>query len=131
VEMGGHKIAWVYSYRYLGYNLSSKLTWGNMISTYKSKIRQRVAIVRSCRLFGTSSLRLKRILFSSYVLPLFTWIFSIYPLFTDCQRDDFGHFYLTCLKRSLGLQCWNDIVFGAIHKELSLDNLCWNYWFRY
>jgi hypothetical protein len=102
-----------------------------MISTYKTKIRQRVAIVRSCKLYGTSSLKLKRVLFSTYVMPLFTWLYGIFPLLTECQRDDLGHFYFTCLKRTLGNRFWNDIVFAAIYNELSLENLCWNYWSRY
>ncbi len=131
LSMGGHRISWVNSYRYLGYHLSSKLGWGKMISTYKSKIRQRVAIVRSCRMYGSSSLKLKRILFSTYVLPLFTWLFSIFPLFSDCQKDDIGHFYFTCLKRTLGIPMWNDLIFAAIYNEKSFENLCFNYWCRF
>jgi hypothetical protein len=64
-------------------------------------------------------------------MPLFTWLYSIHPLFTDCQRDDLGHFYFTCLKRALVVHFWNDVVFAAIYNELSLENLCWNYWCRY
>jgi hypothetical protein len=131
IAMGEHQLTWAKSFRYLGYHLSSKLSWSKMISTYKTKIRQRVAIVRSCKLYGTSSLKLKRVLFSTYVMPLFTWLYGIFPLLTECQRDDLGHFYFTCLKRTLGNRFWNDIVFAAIYNELSLENLCWNYWSRY
>jgi hypothetical protein len=131
VSMGEHKISWVNSFRYLGYVISCRLGWGTMISTYKCKIRQRVAIVRSCRMYGTSSRKFKRILFETYVRPLFTWLFCIFPLLTECQRDDLGHFYLTCLKRTLGIPYWNDLIFSALNEEKSLESLCTRYWIKY
>jgi hypothetical protein len=102
-----------------------------MISTFKATIRERIAIVKSCRMFGTSSPTLRRILFSTYVMPLFTWLFAIFPLFTDCQKDDLSHFYFTCLKRTLEVFHWNDFLFSALFEEKTLDNLCYSYWERY
>ena len=102
-----------------------------MIFTFRRKIRQRVAIIRSCRLYGTTSTKLRRILFSAYVMPLFTWLFGIYPLLSDCQKDQLGHFYFTCLKRALEIPVWNDIVFAVINSESSLEKLCREYWLRY
>jgi hypothetical protein len=131
ISMGGNPINWVDSYKYLGYNLSSRLCWGRMIDILKRKIRQRVAIVKSCRLFGSSSLQLRRILFSAYVMPLFTWMHSVYPLFTDRQKDDWGHFYYSSLKRALGIHLWCNSVFSAIYKEPPLENLIWKYWSKY
>ena len=129
--MGGNKIELVRSFRYLGYHISSKLGWSKMISIYKTKIRQRVGILRNCRICGTSSTKFKRVMFDSYVRPLFTWLFSIYPLFTECQRDDLGHFYYTCLKRTLGKFQWSETLFAALYEEKSLENHCHKYWNNY
>ena len=131
IAMGEHQIAWINSFKYLGYHLSSKLGSGKMISTFRHKIRQRVAIIRSCRLCGTTSIKLRRILFSAYVMPLFMWLFGIYLLLSDCQKDQLGHFYFTCLKRALGIPFWNDIVFAAIYNKSLLEKFCWEYWRRY
>ena len=131
IAIGEHQIASVNSFKYLGYHLSSKLGCGKMISTFRRKIRQWVAIIRSCRLYGTTSIKLRRILFSAYVMPLFTWLFGIYSLLSDCQKDQLGHFYFTCLKRALEIHVWNDIVFAVIYNESSLEKLCKEYWLRY
>ena len=102
-----------------------------MISTFRCKIRQRVAIIGFYRLCGTMSSKFRRIRFSTYVMPLFTWLFGIYPLVSKCQRNEPGHFYFTCLKRTLGIHVWNNIVFATIYNEPPLENLCWKYWLRY
>jgi hypothetical protein len=102
-----------------------------MISTLKAKIRQRIAIVKSCRMFGTSSPTFRRMLFSTYVMPLFKWLFAIFPLFTVCQKDDLSQFYFTCLKKTLEVLHWNDFLFSALFEEKTLENLCYRYWERY
>jgi hypothetical protein len=131
IAMGQHKIAWVNCFKYLGYTVTCKLGWSKMIDIYKRKIRQRVAIVKSCRMFGTSSHQFRRVLFTTYVRPLFTWLFGIFPLLTECQKDDLGHFYLICLKRIVGISQWNDLLFTALYAERSLESLCTRYWIRY
>jgi hypothetical protein len=131
IHMGDHKIAWVKDFRYLGYHLSCKLGWNKMISIYKTKIRQRVAIIKSCKMYGSSSAKFRRTLFSAYVRPLFTWLFAIFPLFTDLQKDDLSHFYMTCLKRTLRSPYWNDVIFASLTGEKTLENLCHSYWKRY
>jgi len=66
-----------------------------------------------------------------YVLPFFTWLFAIFPLFTECQRGFLSHFYFTCLKRTLHCQHWDDSFFSFVFKELSLENRCTRYWTKY
>jgi hypothetical protein len=56
---------------------------------------------------------------------------SVYPLFTDRQKDDWGHFYYSSLKRALGIHLWCNSVFSAIYKEPPLENLIWKYWSKY
>ena len=130
-HMGENKLQLVSSYRYLGYHISSKLGWSKMISVYKMKIRQRVAILRNIHLYGTSSPKFRRILFDSYVRPLFNWLYSIFPLLTEWQRDDLSHFYITCLKRTLGYWYWSETMFVVMTGEKSLENHCSKYWSRY
>ena len=129
--MGDNKLQLVNSYRYLGYHISSKLGWSKMISVYKLKIRQRVGILRNIHLYGTSSPKFKRILFDSYVRPLFNWLYSIFPLMTECQQDDLSHFYITCLKRTLGYWYWSETMFIVMTGEKTLENHCFKFWSRY
>jgi hypothetical protein len=71
VYLGANKIDRVNSFRYLGYRLTSKLGWGDMLSVIKTKVRERVRMVKSCRIEGTSSPVLRKVLFSKFVKPLF------------------------------------------------------------
>jgi hypothetical protein len=38
--------------------------------------------------------------FLSFVLPIFTWIYAIYPLLSEKQQRDLSHFYDTSLTRT-------------------------------
>jgi hypothetical protein len=50
-----------------------------MIKNTVEKIGYRVNMVNSYRINGRTSLKLKQALFSCYVLPIFTWLFGIFP----------------------------------------------------
>ncbi len=124
---GGQSIEWVSSFKYLGYWLTTKLGWGNIISKTRVKARQRTALVNSFTYGGTSSLKLRRILFSTFVLPHFTWLFGLFPLFTHTQRMELNHLYFTLLKRIYRCQYWNDFIFSLMYNERPLDDLCYTY----
>ena len=74
---------------------------------------------------------MRRVLFSSYVLPIFTWLFAIFPLFSEGQRSFLAKFYYTCLKRVLHLQHWPNFFFAFTLNEVSLENRCTRYWIKY
>jgi hypothetical protein len=131
ISLGEQKITWVNSLRYLEYIISYKVGWSKIIATYQRKTRQRIETLRSYRMYGTSSILFKGVLFTSYVRPLFTWLFCIFPLFTEYQKDDLGHYYFICLKRTLGILYWNDLLFSSLHEENSLKILCNRYWKKY
>ena len=122
---------WVKNFKYLGYWVGPKLGWGTMIKRTTVKIRQRMAALSTYRFGGLSSPALRRTLFSSYVLPLFTWLMPIYPLFTEKQRNDLDHFYLVCLKRVMHCLRWNDLLFAYAFDEMSLNDRCLRYWDKY
>ena len=94
-----------------------------------------MASLSALRFGGVSSpaLRraLRRALFSSYVLPLFTWLMPIYPLFTAIQRNDLDHFYVSCLKRVMHCSNWNDVLFVYTFDKISLHDRCLRYWNKY
>ena len=114
----GEKILeWTASFKYLGYWLTTKLGWGNMLGKMRLRTRQRTAMVNAFRFSGTSSTELKRVLFSTFVTPHFTWLFGLYPLFTDTQRMDLEHLYFTLLKRVYRCQQWEDFVFSSMYNE--------------
>ena len=88
-------------------------------------------MINSTRISGSTSLALRKALFLSFVLPLFTWLFPLFPLFTDKQQQDLSHFYYTCLKRVMFCQHWNDQFFFFISNEISLEDRCRKYWDKY
>lgn len=124
-------IGWSRGFKYLGYWISPKLGWSKMIHMTKIKIRQRIARISSFKLFGISSSELRKALFNSYVLPLFTWLFPIFPLFTDRQRADLEHFYFTCVKRIRGCLRWNDELVSFAFEEIPLHDRCVKYWEKF
>lgn len=128
---GGHKIQWTTSFKYLGYWLTTKLGWGDMIRKTKIKTRQRTALVNTFKYGGISSTGLKRTLFNTYVLPYFTWLFAIFPLFTETQREELNHLYLSLLKRIRGCHFWEDNMFMTFFAERSLHDRCHSYWLKF
>ena len=131
ISLSGNKIIWVNEFKYLGYWITPKLGWSTMIRESLIKIRQRVSMINSFRIYGHSSTSLRKILFLSYVLPLFTWLFILIPLFTQNQRNDLSHFYFTMLKRVSHCLHLSDSLFAFILEELSLEDRCIKYWDRY
>ncbi|CAF0906163.1 unnamed protein product [Adineta steineri] len=128
---GGDEIKWKKEYKYLGYIISSKLGWGKLIKDVECKVRKRISLIRSFKLFGCSSPSVRKVLFYSHVLPLFTWIYPVYPLLTRKQQESMCKFYYTSLRRVLFCLEWNDIFFSYVLDELSLEDRCSAYWNRY
>jgi len=131
IEIGENKIEWTNEFKYLGYWISPKLGWGNMIKKSMVKIRQRLVLINAFRLSGKTSVPLRRALFLSYILPLFTWLYPLLPFFTENQRKEISHFYFTCLKRVLFCLGWSDHFFAYVFDELSLEDRCARYWSKY
>ena len=105
-------IEWKPEFKYLGYIISSKVGWGKLIKDTESKVRKRISLIKSFKLFGCSSPNLRKVLFFSYIIPLFTWIFPVFPLFSRKQREDLSRFYFTSLRRVLGCLEWNENFFS-------------------
>lgn len=125
------KLSWKSDYKYLGYIISPKIGWGKLLRQTELKVRKRIALIRSFKLFGCSSPFLRKALFYSYILPIFTWIYPVFPLLTIKQQNDLGHFYYVSLRRTLSCLEWNDCFFSFILEELSLEDRCALYWNRF
>ncbi|CAM4809265.1 unnamed protein product [Rotaria magnacalcarata] len=106
VHCGDHKIEWISSFKYLGYWLTAKLGWGNILAKIRITVRQKTALANSFKISGASSTQSRRELFSTFVRPHFTWLFAIFPLLTDSQRAGLNQLYFTLLKRIYYFQCW-------------------------
>lgn len=124
-------VRWVKEYKYLGYWITPKLGFSNMIHKTKLKIRQRLAMVNCFRLSGSTSAQLRKALFDSYILPLFTWLFPVFPLFTQAQQNDLSHFYYSCLRRIYHCLHIKEDLFSYIVGEISLEDRCHRYWNKY
>ena len=131
IPVHANEITWEKQFKYLGYNLTPKLGFGMLINKCKLAVRQRVGMINRCRIGGSTSPRLRKTLFLSFILPLFPWIFPLYPLFTRHQQQDLNHFYYSCLKRVLHCPHWRDNFFAFACNELSLEDRCARYWDRY
>jgi hypothetical protein len=82
---------WTQEYKYLGYWISTKLGWSKLITRTVNNIRQRTTLINSYKFAGASSPKFCRVLFTAFVLPLFTWLMALYSLFT------LGRFYILCV----------------------------------
>jgi hypothetical protein len=71
LKFGNEFIEWVALFKYLGCWISTKLDWGNIIGRICLPMRQQTAIINSIKFGGSSSVALHRVLFSTFVLPLF------------------------------------------------------------
>jgi len=111
ISAGDNKIQWTNQFKYLGYWFTPKLGFGTFISKCMLKIRQRIGMINSIRTYGSTSPSLRKALFHSFVLPLFTWMFPLFPLFSDKQQQELTHFYYTCWKRVLRCHHWSDLFF--------------------
>ena len=83
----------------LGLLVPNKAGMGKGDSKMTLRIRQQTALVNSIKFSGASSSVLRRILFSTFVLPFFTWLVALHPLFTDIQQSNLNHFYYTSRER--------------------------------
>lgn len=80
LRCGNVEINWVSPVKYLGYWLTTKLGWGNGIQRSCMRVRQQIGLVNSIRFAGITSSALRRTLFSTFVLPFFTWILDLCSL---------------------------------------------------
>ena len=115
------QIKWVPEYKYLGYLISSKLGWGKFLKCMMTKVRHRVSLIKSFKLFGCTSPHLHKSLFYSFVLPIFTWIYPIFPLLSVTQQRDLSHF--ASLRRVLYCLNWNENLFAFALDEKSLEKI--------
>ncbi|CAM4829733.1 unnamed protein product [Rotaria magnacalcarata] len=69
VHCGDHKIEWISSFKYLGYWLTTKLGWGNILIKIRITVGQKTALVNSFKISGALSIHLRRALFSTFVRP--------------------------------------------------------------
>ena len=124
-------ISWIKECKYLGYFISFKLGWGKLLKDAQCKVRKRIALIKLFKLFGCSSPYLRKALFYSHVLPLFTWIHPIYPLFTRKQQDNLPKFYHSSVRRTLCCLEWNEYFISYVFDEISLEDCCLSYWNRF
>jgi hypothetical protein len=96
-----------------------------------TKVRHRISLIGSFKLFGCTSSTLRKTLFLSFVLPIFTWVFPIYPFLSVKQQKDLSHFYFSSLRRVMFCLQWNEDFFAFALDEKSLEDRCAEYWERY
>lgn len=131
IQYEGKSLEWAKGFKYLGYWICPKLGWSKSIQSTKLLVRQRIAKIGSFKLFGRSNCALRKALFDSYVLPLFTWLLPVFPLFSNQQRADLNHFYFSCIKRIRNCRGWNDELVSFAFEDPPLNDRCSKYWDKY
>ena len=121
-------LTWTNDYKYLGYTISRKL---GFILITKAKVMRSISLIKSFKIFGCSSPKLCLVLFYTFVFPIFSWIFSIFPLFTSFQQRSLSHFYYASIRRLLSCLHFNSILFSYCLDFSSLEDRCFNYWTRF
>lgn len=97
---------------YLGYTVSSTLGWGKLLKLSANKI--------VCTIWTYHSVAL----FSSFVIRLFTWLYSIFSPTTKKQNTmTFTIFYSTRLRWVLLYLHWNKNMFSFALDEKLLDDI--------
>ena len=71
-------IKWVSEYKYLGYLISSKLSWGRFLKYMMTKIRQRISLIKSFNAFGSSTPSHRKTFYLSLYLYLPGFILSLH-----------------------------------------------------
>lgn len=128
INHNNNSVNWSTSFKYLGYWITPKLGWSVMLHETSIKIRQRVASLNSFKLFGSSSVKLRRLLFEAYVFPLFAWLFPIYPLCTRAQRSALDRLYFTAIKKVYRSAGWRNELISFLFDEVPLHSRCVKYW---
>jgi hypothetical protein len=124
IDRKDRSIKWSKGFRYLGYEICPKLGSSKMIFSTKLKIKQRITRIISFRLLGMFSCAVRKAVFNAHVLPLFTCLFPIYPLFSE-------HFYFTCIKRIRYCASWNDELVAFAFDERSVRDRCVAFWEKF
>ena len=75
ISLADIKIKWVNEFKYLSYWITLKLGWYKMIKQFSVKIRQSVSMINLIKIYGKISHSLRKTLFLTYVLPLFTRLY--------------------------------------------------------
>ena len=88
-------------------------------------------MINSIRIYGMTSLSLRKTLFLTYVLHLFTWLFILVPLLTRKERSYLSYFYYTTLKRMFHCLQLPDTLLVFLLEKQSMKNRCLKHWDRH
>ena len=64
-------------------------------------------------------------------MPHFIWLFPIWFFFTDKQRRDIEHVYISGVRLVFSLRNWDDISTLILSQEKSLLDHLFSYWSKF
>jgi len=122
----------VSSFRYLGVELRTKMSWGPFIQTRLLKIRNIYSALRIMfRTIPIEKYGIRRKLFCAFALPHFLWLFVTWFYFMEKQRQEIEDVYCTGLRIIHNLWEWNDHVTLVLAKDRSLLDYVYDYWKKF
>ena len=85
-------------FKYLGYQLDSKLSFKSMVDDQLKKYRQTYSILKHIHRQFPTFFKLKHLFFSTYILPHLYSLSTIYCLLSNTLKERLNSFYRRCLR---------------------------------
>ena len=129
IYLENQSIEFVSVFKYLGVELRTKLGWGVYIQNRLSKIRNiYCALKKIFKKIPRIDIKNRRLLFLTFALPHFIWIFMLWFFFTEKQRIDIERVYITGLKIIYSLWGWDDHTTMILSREKTINDYLYKYW---
>lgn len=81
------------------------------------KVRQRIALINSFKIFGSTSSEFRRTFYSLFVLSLFL-------VLAVKQRNDLSHSYLPSIQRVMSFLHWDEEFFAYATDNIAREDRC-------
>jgi len=128
VYFTNQKIEYVDRFKYRGIELRNKLGWGIYINTRIARIRNLYCGLRKLyQIIPKEEIPTRRLLFLTFALPHFIWLFSLWFLFTENQKKGIEHVYVSGIRLVYSLWGWEDLTTLIVAREKTLNDYIYNY----
>jgi hypothetical protein len=122
------KIEYVDKFKYRGIELRTKLGWGIYINTRIARIRNiYCGLKKLYHSISREDIPTRRLLFLTFALPHFIWLFSLWFLFTENQKKGIEHVYVSGIRLVYSLWGWEDLTTLILAREKTLNDYIYNY----
>jgi hypothetical protein len=128
----GYRILRIKHFRYLGYDLNTRASFGTFLTQLLHNIRSRTPMLKTLfRYENRIAVQLRRQIFYSFIFPYFVWAFPVFFYLTTFQQQLLHKAFCYNLKLCYGFSNWSDHFFFSLSGEYTLLDRLYNYWTRF